>query len=330
MSLSPEVLENVFQDIDASRYASLAASVVIVYDHLLTLDNEFKLIWKSSWSIAKALFIINRYYSLISVVVNNYALFGTTLTNSGCMRFYHWQGWTGLIACIIAETILQMRLYALYFLNKRILCFMIGTFILTVASSAAVLSIVLNRLQARANLLHGLPCVPLEVPKYFYAFWIPILIFETVLCVLALIRGFQSYQDSGSPFHAGKRIIGVLIRDSVGYYAVMFVTYLMCVVVWVVNIDLLEVPIGFTIAFSCVLGNRVILNVRKINDELEEEAEERVGDAGSSRKGKSLQSLTTQKQELEWDTLTDYEMAQLRSMRAESLENMGLHRAVVI
>lgn len=92
------------------------------------------------------------------------------------------------------------------------------------------------------------------------------------------------------------------------------------------QIELLEVPIGFTIAFSCVLGNRVILNVRKINEELKEEDEERegAGPTGSSRWGKSSRTMTaTQIPEPESDTLTDYEMAQLRTMRAESFENIG-------
>ncbi|KAF8828248.1 hypothetical protein HHX47_DHR4000594 [Lentinula edodes] len=72
MSLLSDIIQDAVKDVYASRYASLAASVIIVYDHLITLDNEFDLIWKSSWSIGKGLFIINRYYSLASVVANNY------------------------------------------------------------------------------------------------------------------------------------------------------------------------------------------------------------------------------------------------------------------
>ncbi|KAJ4496427.1 hypothetical protein C8R41DRAFT_826406 [Lentinula lateritia] len=239
MSLLSDIIQDAVKDVYASKYASLAASVIIVYDHLITLDNEFDLIWKSSWSIGKGLFIINRYYSLASVIANNYALFGTALTNSGCLRYYHWQGWTGLIACMIAETILQMRLYALYFLNKRILYLMVGSFILTSASAATIMSIAINQFQAETHLLPGLPCVALHVPSYFYSFWIPILAFETLLCILALIRGFRAHTESGYPVRSdsGKRLVSLLIRDSVCYYVVMFATYLTCLLVWVVNLD---------------------------------------------------------------------------------------------
>ncbi|KAH7868182.1 uncharacterized protein C8R40DRAFT_853072 [Lentinula edodes] len=319
MSLLSDIIQDAVKDVYASRYASLAASVIIVYDHLITLDNEFDLIWKSSWSIGKGLFIINRYYSLASVVANNYALFGTALTNSVGLRYYHWQGWTGLIACMIAETILQMRLYALYFLNKRILYLMVGSFILTSASAATIMSIAINQFQAETHLLPGLPCVALHVPSYFYSFWIPILAFETLLCILALIRGFRAHTESGYPVRSdsGKRLVSLLIRDSVCYYVVMFATYLTCLLVWVVNIDLLEVPIGFSIAFSCVLGNRVIFNVRKVNQEMKGSSETTTND-GTDK----LDSLDDP--EPLSDTLTDFEMAQLRSLRADTIEGAHL------
>ncbi|KAJ3714655.1 hypothetical protein DFJ43DRAFT_1103427 [Lentinula guzmanii] len=321
MSFVYNAIEEAVRDVYATRYASLAASSIIIYDHLITLDNEFDLIWKSPWSIGKGLFIINRYYSLASVVANNYALFGTTLTNSGCLQYYHWQGWTGLIACMIAETILQMRLYALYFLNKRILYLMVGSFILTSASAATIMSIGVNQFHAEAHLLPGLPCLVFNVPSYFYSFWIPILAFETLLCILALVRGFRTHGDSGYPVSSdfGKRLVSLLIRDSVRYYVVMFTTYLTCLLVWVINIDLLEVPIGFSIAFSCVLGNRVIFNVRKVNQKMKDDSET------NHRHGKEN---TSDYEEQEFDTLTDFEMAQLRSLRVEVEPIQGAHLVI--
>ncbi|KAJ3841158.1 hypothetical protein F5878DRAFT_30965 [Lentinula raphanica] len=317
MSFVLNLLEEVFRDVYATRYASLAASTIIIYDHLITLDNEFDLIWKSPWSIGKGLFIINRYYTLASVFANNYALFGTSINASVSRRFYHWQGWTGLIACMIAETILQMRLYALYFLNKRILCLMVGSFIITSASAATIMSIAISQFQVEAHLLPDLPCIITKAPSWFFSFWIPILAFETLLCLLALIRGFRTHGNSGYPVRSdsGKRLVSLLIRDSVRYYVVMFTTYLTCLLVWVINIKLLEVPIGFSIAFSCVLGNRVIFNVRKVNQEMKEDSEP------SMRNGKH--NNDTDYEDQEFDTITDYEMAQLRSLRAEPIE--GTH-----
>ncbi|KAF5382345.1 hypothetical protein D9757_012725 [Collybiopsis confluens] len=125
--------------------------------------------------------------------------------NNYCRKFFHWQGWTGLIASMIAETILQMRLYAMYFLDKKILCLMVGTFLLTSASAAAVINIAVNRMTgilpfipfrrhfnyaetfdhlalSRVPLVPDMTlCIPMSIPPYIYAFWIPILAFETLL-----------------------------------------------------------------------------------------------------------------------------------------------------
>ncbi|KAF5345387.1 hypothetical protein D9757_013389 [Collybiopsis confluens] len=226
---------------------------------------------------------------------------------------------------MIAETILQMRLYAMYFLDKKILCLMVGTFLLTSASAAAVINIAVNRMTAlsRVPLVPDMTlCIPMSIPPYIYAFWIPILAFETLLFVLAVLRGIQTYRQTGTTFQSNKRLVGLLVRDSIAYYAVMFATYLTCLLIFVFNVQLLEVPIGFSIAFSCVLGNRVILNVRKVNEEVKSESgNTRLRGNMAFNKGSSGTNA-----EHESDTLTDFEMAQLRSLRAESLE--GSHIVV--
>ncbi|KAG6902126.1 hypothetical protein C0995_004072 [Termitomyces sp. Mi166 len=73
----------------------------------------------------------------------------------GCisgLHFFRWQGWTGLITCMIAEVILQMRLYAMYSLNKKVLALMGASFICTTAASAAIMGFVLSKITAKIQL----------------------------------------------------------------------------------------------------------------------------------------------------------------------------------
>ena len=66
---------------------------------------------------------------------------------------------------------------------------------------------------------------------------------------------------------------------------------------------LLEVPIGFSVAMSCVLTNRIILNVREANKEMNRlsipACQVTIGDDGSRT------------------TLSDAGLTQLRSLRAQ-------------
>ncbi|KAJ3918866.1 hypothetical protein F5877DRAFT_67042 [Lentinula edodes] len=207
------------------RYANLAGCTLLLYDYLLTLDDERK-----SWSIGKVLFIISRYYSLIvTIAVNNYGRQSTKLNTWGRMsleltyslfwrfkwfrmpdsldlqgfQFSHWQGWSGLITCMIVETILQMRLYALYFLDKRILSLMI------------------------------------------------------------LAKDESSVFES-STLPSGRILMKVLIRDCIGSYLVLFTVYLTFLTIWLKNTNLIETCFSLSVAFESIVGTRTILSIRKV------------------------------------------------------------------
>ena len=61
-------------------------------------------------------------------------------------------------------------------------------------------------------------CVPTQVPNFFFTFWIPILIAECTYCVLALYQGLENYTSGDNMFQNGKRILGILVRDSLSYF----------------------------------------------------------------------------------------------------------------
>ncbi|KAH9846396.1 hypothetical protein C2E23DRAFT_744190 [Lenzites betulinus] len=232
--------------IEKTRYAELSSTVIILFDHIITLDQE-----RTHWSLGKALFLVNRYYALCIVV---------------CLAWFRWQGWTGVITFIIAELILQLRLYALYFRDKRVLVGMVLVCLATAATSAYVMGSALNSVGAIAITLpekQSTVCVPTHLPTHFYAFWIPMLISESILCGLALLRGFKAYSPGSNMFQNGKRIIEVLVRDSLFYFVIIFATYLINTILFFSRPDSeVEIPIGFAVALSVVLSNRLCLNVR--------------------------------------------------------------------
>jgi hypothetical protein len=171
---------------------------------------------------------------------------------------------------MIAEVILQMRLYALYLLNKKVLAFMIVGFLASSGCAAVILGTVLSRVTATSELIPGKRfCIPLGISPYFYTFWIPILVFECFLGTLALIRGIQTTRFDHGVFHFGRDLVNILIRDSVLYFLVIFATYLTNLVVWATQSEYVtEIPIVFSVTMSCVMGNRIILNVRGVRREL--------------------------------------------------------------
>ncbi|KAH8103543.1 hypothetical protein BXZ70DRAFT_1005942 [Cristinia sonorae] len=238
------IITDAVGEIFSVRYAEAAASVIIVYDHLITLHSEIELIWRASWSLGKCLFLLNRYYTLSVMVFNNY---GT--------HWVHWQGADGVIAFTFGELILQLRLYALYAQNKAILVVMVITFIGGLAASTTLMVLSMIKITAISHLVPGLSfCIPLNSPKTFYAFWIPVLLSETVLCVLALWRGLQSYFQLRGIQRSTYSLFDILIRDSCLYYVVIFAVYLFNLITWFPkNPSPTEAGVGFAVAMSQLL-----------------------------------------------------------------------------
>ncbi|OJA16639.1 hypothetical protein AZE42_04038 [Rhizopogon vesiculosus] len=64
------------QNYRASQYVGVAGLVVLLWDHLLTFNDEVRLIWRAPLSIPKLLFLFNRYAVPISLIALTYATSG--------------------------------------------------------------------------------------------------------------------------------------------------------------------------------------------------------------------------------------------------------------
>ena len=65
-------------------------------------------------------------------------------------------------------------------------------------------------------------CVPLNLAQitYFYAFWIPVMLCESLLCALVILKAATGWKRKANLLDSGREIIAVLIRDSVIYFQI--------------------------------------------------------------------------------------------------------------
>ncbi|KDR66289.1 hypothetical protein GALMADRAFT_1161980 [Galerina marginata CBS 339.88] len=291
----PDSLLEFYEDAKITQYSHLAAGCIIAFDHLITLDVEVNFIWMGTWSLSKVLFLMNRYYILAAMIFNSYVLFVRTHNNllyvlppaipwayyhcniiflffTSCHIFFQWQGLTALLVTTMTQGILQIRIYAIYLQNKRILAAMLGCSIASLVTSTWIMGRELSAFTAQAvSVPGGKQCVPKSLMPHFYRFWIPTLCFESFLCSLALIRGLQMFKSIGSLtlYQNGRRLVEILLRDSILYFLAIGATYFTCLVFWLLGpIGFLEIPVGFAMAFPCVLANRMLLNIRSISREV--------------------------------------------------------------
>ncbi|KIM33086.1 hypothetical protein M408DRAFT_62367 [Serendipita vermifera MAFF 305830] len=76
----------------ASKYLSYATFALLIYDHLLTLPEEVKLVWLGRPSFVKALFLFNRYFVPLFIAIDLATLSGSLhMTDQVSKVFVHWQ-----------------------------------------------------------------------------------------------------------------------------------------------------------------------------------------------------------------------------------------------
>ncbi|KDR65216.1 hypothetical protein GALMADRAFT_232975 [Galerina marginata CBS 339.88] len=263
--LSPHMLD-AFRDIQAAHCARMASNSLILYDYLITFDKEVELVWNNRRSITNVVSFMNRYYILSSSASNILAFLVHGLTASVRRKYLEWEACTGLLAVILAQAILQLRIYALYTRSKKILTLMLACYFIQFALSGWMINWS-NLSQLRTSIISfagGETCVSSNENPQLYDFYIPPMIFDGLLCLLALIKGLQEFKYPGSSFRHGQSLIKILVRDSVLYFAIITITYLVCTLYLRFEPPaLIDASIGFAPAMSSILASRVLFNLRE-------------------------------------------------------------------
>ncbi|KAH9478078.1 hypothetical protein JR316_0010315 [Psilocybe cubensis] len=182
-----------------------------------------------------------------------------------CTVFLKWEGWTGLVFAMLGQSILQFRIYALYSGNRRVVVPMVTIFAVCSSISGWLMwKNISNSSVVSHNYGTGPFCRAIQGGgSTLYAFWIPVIVFETLLCLLALSAGINSFIQDGYTFRHSGRLLQILLRDSMTYFVVITGTAFACLLGAIINGGVyLESPVGFSVAMICTLGNRLILNIR--------------------------------------------------------------------
>ncbi|KAI6022135.1 hypothetical protein BKA83DRAFT_680676 [Pisolithus microcarpus] len=232
-----------------TRICQLVSSVVMVYDYLISVDQEVEQIWRRPKTTTTILYLILRY-------------FGTLCGNT----FMIVQGWPACFLVWLVQIILQLRLYALYNRSRKVLIFMGSGFLVEIMAMTAILVV--------ANLTSGTSSEPIpgvkictneDTSNSFYVFWLPILCFEFLLCSLAVRAGIQRSRDDISFIPLSNRVflLDVLVKGNVGYFLVIFFVGVVNAVMWgALSPEWVEVPEGFPHAVAVIAGCRLILHIR--------------------------------------------------------------------
>jgi len=271
------------------NYTDIAAVALLVYDFFLTVDREAKYFWPPRKGWITFLFFINRYMVFLALTIDAYAQVSTNVTYSFCkFAIGVWLLVTDILQLMVTDIILWVRVCALYGNTKKIRILLFSLLTLCTITSIFVLGVVGARSRGTDHPTSDLQhCAVQSQYHFLWAFWIPVLCYESVMFSLVAYRTYIYLQNRRTYV---SQILDVLLRDSLIYFATILVLFVLNSVLFSLpdpsTAGLVTCP---TLVLLSIMGNRMLLNLR------EEDAKSLVGPAASQQgPGESLHFAHTQ------------------------------------
>ncbi|KAF9551434.1 hypothetical protein CPC08DRAFT_715073 [Agrocybe pediades] len=164
----------------------------------------------------------------------------------------------------MTEALLQFRVYALYYKNKKVLAFIIVGYIATTVTSAWILGSGMSIGQSfPTEIPGGSTCTFPAFGKNLYQAWIPFSVYDTVLCALVVYRGYATYRSERLFGGKGRSLVNVMVRDSVVAFVFLTISYITSILLWnVLPPVYVQIPAVVIAGLSGIFSSRMILNIR--------------------------------------------------------------------
>ncbi|KAH7100877.1 hypothetical protein BKA62DRAFT_672422 [Auriculariales sp. MPI-PUGE-AT-0066] len=263
------------------RYFALAIAILVLYDHLITLDQEVELAcsWRSRkrLNVPNILYFINRYFIYLVLGVSTAMIFWPDPPDSFCIFAVRFSSLSGTVINAVSNASLILRQYAFWNRNKWIGW---GLGILLLLSSInGVANGVLGMLGAKPTMkisLHGLEYLFLEAgfpsgcymsstkPSPIWASFIGVMVFDTALFVVTVVQSWRLIREFGQSFRHPSPIIRHLLKTGTWYFLIVFCVTLVSFVTSVTSSSILMLMIQSNIlpAMTSLICSRMLLYIR--------------------------------------------------------------------
>lgn len=211
-------------------YASLT---MLVYDTLITLDEEIIYIWNSKWSPIKCVFLLVRYLSLSIQIFS--AIAAGSPSALICLISTWFSGVGGLLVEATADIFLVYRVYAFCGGGKYLRIFFIVYYIAweatTITLGAIFLPLYVNVVDPVPQLLTVIgSCIPIVYPRAIAIIWISMLSFQSILFTCLFLKISHTQYEAWKLGLQSSPLYAVFVRDGVWAYLLIAVGLVLCVI----------------------------------------------------------------------------------------------------
>jgi hypothetical protein len=254
-------------EIIQTRIMGIVSFTILVWDHIITFDDEVDYIWKRSKGRFGYLFLLNRYLMPLGFIVNLVAYNLQKWTIERCTHYVRYEGSMTIIGIEVVALMMMLRVRALYKDSRRYpLIIGLIAFIFVVETAVGAWLLAHGIAVTHTSGVHSCSMIFGGIsPKIATASaWLPLL-YETVVLLLILYSTVpalrRNLKEAGQ---VTQTVTQTIFHDGLLYYS------LICSVTLVLTVMIAAAPPGIRnitaqleLLLTVTMMSRITLNLRK-------------------------------------------------------------------
>ncbi|KAI0746366.1 hypothetical protein C8Q80DRAFT_768160 [Daedaleopsis nitida] len=264
--MSTEVYRAILSDSDTVyklhvlKYSVLAAFTCLQLEFVATVQDEVGMVWPSRMSVMKVVFLVNRYSPFLDITLAVVVMLGGGSTYS-CTRLFQILTYGYAAGAFFSEFVLIIRTVALWAFNRKIIVFLtIMILSLLVATLIKCHEFVLATTYPPQEIIDIIGCVPATDNELGWSLYVCIIISETIVVGLSLLKWFITIRHDGTR----SILVQTMYRDGSIFYVILLAISVMNLIFMLVApgaiSSILQMPLRVVHSALCT---RVLLNLRK-------------------------------------------------------------------
>ncbi|OCH91426.1 hypothetical protein OBBRIDRAFT_792257 [Obba rivulosa] len=255
-----ESLTTTAEHLLAAKLYSLASCVMLFYDIALTFGDEVEKIWKQRFTGATFLWFMNRYISPLGYIVVIVSFNDPKWHGPACNHYVLYPEALKIVTASAVGAIFILRLYSIYSRNNKIL---VGFTVLLLAELGTKIWAFTDgaALQLPPGFVGCILTGKSAPGKRIVYTWVAELVFDSAVFFATLYRTLSLYRSTH--ISEAQSLIGVIMRDGIMYFAVIFMSNLVTVLIFLLAPDDLKVVnASFSTLITSLMVSRLMLNLR--------------------------------------------------------------------
>ncbi|KAI6103537.1 hypothetical protein F5141DRAFT_212393 [Pisolithus sp. B1] len=210
------------------KFVEVVPSAIMIYDYVLTLEEEVDCIWNKSVSVASIIYVMTRYIGTALILLSTTVfLWGRKPDASGQARqlasfFPVLESWFSCVLIWLVQIILQLRLYAVHHGSKKILFVgllgFIVEIIITITCMVEITKFEVSKLLDLTNHIMSYPTAATDI----YINYAAITSYECLLFALAVFAAIRYHREERVPHPVNlnklKDLRAILISGNIVYF----------------------------------------------------------------------------------------------------------------